>query len=406
MKTRKVEFVNQRGETLAGRLDLPEDEKPLAYALFAHCFTCGKNLKAITHLGRALTAEKLAVLRFDFSGIGESEGEFADSSFTSNIEDLLSAAAWLEREHQAPQLLIGHSFGGAAVLQAAARLPEVRAVVTIGAPYDPGHIRHLLPQNLDRTSADGAVEVAIGGRQFKIGRSFLDDLDEHQVDKRLAELKAALLVVHAPLDKVVGIDNAARIYQAAKHPKSFLGLDRADHLLSDTEDARFAGKMIGAWACRYLQVEPAPGIESEVVDNRVTVRTGKEGFYSELFANGHALVADEPTAFGGTDLGPSPYEYLLAALGACTTMTVQMYARRKKWPLESALVRLSHDKVHAQDCADCSTAEGKIDRFERELELLGPLDEEQRQRLLEIAERCPVHRTLHSAVEVKTRLRE
>lgn len=406
MKTLKVEFANSRGEILSGRLDLPEDEKPLAYALFAHCFTCGKNLKAITHIGRALTAEKFAVLRFDFSGVGDSEGDFEHSNFTANVEDLLSAAAWLTDKHQAPQLLIGHSFGGAAVLQAVQRLEGVRAVATIGAPFDPNHVRHLFSDALEEIETKGEAEVAIGGRRFNIGRSFLDDLDAQRVEERLAELKAALLVLHSPIDKVVGIDNAAQIYRAARHPKSFLSLDKADHLLNTESDARYAGSMIATWACRYLQIESEPGIESDVIDNRVTVRTGNEGFFSELFANGHSLVADEPTNYGGTDLGPSPYEYLLSALGACTTMTVQMYARRKKWPLESAVVRLTHEKIHARDCLSCEEKNGKIDRFDRELELQGDLDADQRQRLLEIAERCPVHRTLHATVEVVTRLKD
>jgi uncharacterized OsmC-like protein/alpha/beta superfamily hydrolase len=406
MKTIPVEFSNKRGEVLAGRLDLPEDERPLAYALFAHCFTCGKNLKAITHIGRALTAEKLAVLRFDFSGVGESEGDFSKSHFTSNVEDLLSAADWLATEYQSPQLLIGHSFGGAAVLQAAQQIKGVRAVATLAAPYDPNHVRHLFSQELENIEAKGEAEVSIAGRRFNISREFLDDLDAQRVETRLADLKAALLVLHSPIDKIVGIDNAAQIYRAAKHPKSFIGLDGADHLLSKGDDARYAGSMIAAWACRYLQLESKPGIKADVVDNRVTVRTGNQGFYTELFANGHALVADEPKTYGGTDLGPSPYEYLLSALGACTTMTVQMYAQRKKWPLDSAVVRLSHQKIHAVDCQSCEEKEGKIDRFERELELQGDLNDEQRQRLLEIAERCPVHRTLHATVEVVTRLKE
>jgi len=405
MKTRRVEFTNSRGETLSGRLDLPEDERPRAYALFAHCFTCGKNLKAINHIGRALTAEKLAILRFDFSGIGESEGDFSQTDFSSNVEDLLSAVAWLTQEYEAPQLLIGHSFGGAAVLQAAQRISGIKAVATIAAPYDPNHIRHLFSDKLEDIEVHGEAEVSVAGRKFNIARTFLDDLEAQQVEQGLSQLKAALLVLHSPVDKVVGIENAAQIYRAAKHPKSFLGLDTADHLLSHQDDARYAGRMIATWACRYLHLADEYGIDAEVIDNRVTVRTGKEGFYTELFANGHPLVADEPTAYGGTDLGPSPYEYLLSALGACTTMTVQMYARRKKWPLESAVVRLKHEKIHAEDCQSCAEKEGKIDRFEREIELQGELSADQRQRLLEIAERCPVHRTLHATVEVVTQLK-
>lgn len=406
MRSMKIVFANASGQQLAGRLDLPEDEQPIAYALFAHCFTCGKDIKAAAYLARALCREKIALLRFDFAGLGQSEGDFADTTLSGNVADLEAAAAYLSEHHQAPQLLIGHSFGGAAILHAARRLVGVRAVVTIAAPYDPQHVtRHLIPV-CDQIEAQGEAEISIGGRSITLRRSLLDDLSGSDPAEVIGNLDAALLVMHAPGDKVVSIDNAASIYLAAKHPKSFITLDTADHLLSDQQDARYAGSLIATWAKRYLAIEEHAGIESAVVDNRVTVRTGAEGFYSEIFANGHALVADEPKTYGGTDRGPSPYEYLLTALGACTTMTVQMYARRKGWPLQWAVTRLKHEKIHAQDCAECETADGKIDYFERELELVGTLDAEQRQRLLEIAEKCPVHKTLHGDVQVKTLLRE
>jgi len=405
MKSYNVKFPNAEGEQLSGRIDLPEDETPRAWALFAHCFTCGKNLKSSGLIARALTQEKIAVLRFDFTGLGGSEGDFSSSNFSSNVADLVAAAQWLAQEYQGPEILIGHSFGGAAALQAAALLPQIRAVATVAAPFDPEHVTHLFSNSLEQIKRDGAAQVNLAGRQFKIRQQFFVDLSSPQVEEQLGRLRAALLVLHSPLDQVVGIENAAKIYQAAKHPKSFISLDGADHLLSRDSDASYVGQMIASWACRYL-ADPAPaGIEAAVIDNRVTARTGAEGFFTELFANGHALTADEPLAYGGSNRGPTPYDYLLSALGACTSMTVQMYARRKNWPLQSAVVRLSHEKIHAEDCSRCEEKNGKIDRFSRELELIGELTAEQRQRLLEIAERCPVHKTLHATVEVVTQLK-
>jgi len=406
VKSRKLMFPNGDGQQLAAILDLPDDEQPIATALFAHCFTCGKNLKVAVHIARALCREKIAVLRFDFAGLGESEGEFAESNFSTNVNDLLSAARFLEQHHTAPALLVGHSLGGAAALRAAGELPSVRAVATLAAPFDPAHLLEQLGAQRETIEQLGAAEVDLAGRPFVLKRQLLADLQSQHPEKVIKGLKKALLVLHSPMDQIVGIENAAQIYRAARHPKSFVSLDRADHLLSDPDDAAYAGQMIATWACRYLEATPAPGIEQAVTDNRVTVRTGSEGFFTEMFANGHPLVADEPVADGGTNLGPTPYDYLLTALGACTSMTVQMYARRKGWPLETALVRLRHQKIHAEDCRNCETANGKVDQFERELELHGPLSEEQRQKLLEIAEKCPVHKTLHSEVEVLTTLRQ
>ncbi|HKI52071.1 MAG TPA: bifunctional alpha/beta hydrolase/OsmC family protein, partial [Geothermobacteraceae bacterium] len=404
MRSRKLTFPSSAGQQLAAILDLPEDEQPIATALFAHCFTCGKSLKVAVHIARALCREKIAVLRFDFAGLGESEGDFAESNFSSNVSDLLSAARYLEQEHMAPALLIGHSLGGAAVLRAAGEIPSVRAVATLAAPFDPAHLLEQLGAQRETIERLGAAEVDLAGRPFVIKQQLLADLQAQHPEAVIKGLKKALLVLHSPRDQMVGIENAAQIYRAAMHPKSFISLDRADHLLSNAADAGYAGQMIATWACRYLEVTPAPGIEQAVTDNRVTVRTSSEGFFTEMFANGHPLVADEPVADGGTNLGPTPYDYLLAALGACTSMTVQMYARRKGWPLETALVRLRHQKIHAEDCQSCETADGKIDQFERELALHGPLSEEQRQKLLEIAGKCPVHKTLHGEVEVLTTL--
>ncbi len=408
MNTKKVTFPNGRGEQLAARLELPDDEQPLAYALFAHCFTCSKDLKAAVHISRALSSRRIAVLRFDFTGLGESEGEFSATTFSSEVSDLAAAARFLEQEYAPPRLLIGHSLGGAAVLAAAAGIPSTAAVATIAAPFNPAGLRRLLGESVAQIEQEGEAAVRIGSRDFIIRKELLDDLEAQQPAETLRRLKAALLVMHSPRDLVVGIGNAADIYQAAPHPKSFVSLDPADHLLSDDKDSRYAGEMIAAWAGRYLALPEAPvsdRLPPEVIDNRVTARIGADGFRTELFANGFPLVADEPVTYGGTNEGPSPYEYLLAALGACTAMTVQMYARRKGWPLEEAVVRLSHQKIHAEDCRDCDEKERRIDRFVRELELIGGVDDEQRQRLLEIAEHCPVHRTLTGTIRIETTLR-
>jgi putative redox protein len=406
MKSLNISFLNSRNEKLSARLDLPEDEQPIAYALFAHCFTCTKNIKAAVNIAAALNREKIAVLRFDFTGLGQSEGDFADTNFTTNVADLVAAAKFLEREYQAPQIIIGHSLGGAAILQAAAKINSLKAVVSIAAPHDPGHVTHLFAMMRDQIENNGAAEVNLAGRRFTIKKQFLEDLEMQQLDTHIKELKTALLVMHSPRDTTVAIDNAAKIYQAAKHPKSFVSLDDADHLLLHEKDSLYVGMMIAAWSRRYIDIPEVKTSAEVVIDNRVTTSTDNQGFFTELFANGHAMMADEPKEYGGTDRGPSPYEYLLAALGACTSMTLQMYARHKKIPLERAVVRLSHQKIHAKDCGHCDATDGKIDRMEREVELIGALDDNQRQRLLEIAERCPVHKTLHSKVDIISKLKD
>jgi putative redox protein len=406
MKSLKVEFPNNRGDMLAARLELPEDEQPYAYALFAHCFTCTKNIKAAINIATALNREKIAVLRFDFTGLGQSEGDFAATNFTTNVADLIAAAEYLATHYQAPQILIGHSLGGAAVLQAAHQIPSIRAVATLAAPHDPKHVANHFAEVRSQIEVRGEAEVELAGRRFTVRKQFFEDLEMQHLDEYIHGLKAALLVLHSPRDTTVGIENAAKIYQAAKHPKSFISLDNADHLLMKETDSLYAGMMIAAWSRRYLDQPTRIEVDDFVTDNRVTARTDHNGFFTELFANGHALTADEPVVYGGTDRGPSPYEYLLAALGACTSMTLQIYARHKGLPLENAIVRLTHQKVHARDCEDCGADNGKIDQMVREIELVGDLDSGQRQRLLEIAERCPVHKTLHSEVMIVTHLND
>ncbi|MFQ5583590.1 MAG: alpha/beta fold hydrolase [Calditrichia bacterium] len=403
MRSEKLYFKNSEGEKLAARLDLPLDGKPKAYALFAHCFTCSKNLKAVSNINRALTREGIAVLRFDFTGLGESEGDFAETNFSSNVADLITAADFLKQQFAAPELLIGHSLGGAAVLQAAAKIKSCKAVATIGAPCDPVHVGHLLDSSREEIEAKGEAEIVLAGRKFTIKKQFLDDLEEKQMKSTIRNLKRALLILHSPIDNVVGIDNAAQIFQSALHPKSFVSLDKADHLLMAEDDSLYAGAVIAAWARKYIHLPLEEKKKVDLKDNRVIVETGS-GYFTEIMANGHPLIADEPVQVGGTDRGASPYELLLAALGACTSITLRMYADRKQWPVEKIIVRLKHQKIHAQDCGECESGSDRIDRMEREIELLGPLEADQRQRLLEIADKCPVHRTLHSEVVVDTKL--
>ncbi len=406
MSTHRIRFQNDRGIELAAHLDLPADGRPYAYALFAHCFTCSKNLKAVGHLTRAMTRAGYGVLRFDFTGLGQSKGDFSDTDFSSNIGDLESAAAWLAAEYEAPRLLVGHSLGGAAVLHAAQRLPSIRAVATVGAPYDPAHVRHLFSESEEEIRASGKANVSIGGRPFTIRKEFLDDLEAQDPERVIGDLDVAILIMHSPVDSIVGIDNAALIYKAAKHPKSFVSLDSADHLLSKEDDALYAGGVLSAWSRRYIEV-PTEEAGAAHGHRHVTVALDASRYRTEIVAGGHALVADEPESVGGTNRGPSPYDLLVAGLGACTAITLRMYADRKKWPLDDVRVHLVHDKVHAEDC-DCDAGDrmGKIDLVEREIELLGELTDDQRNRLLEIADRCPVHRSLtEGQVVVKTTLK-
>jgi len=402
----KVSFINDQGETLAGLLERPV-AAPLAYALFAHCFTCSKTIGAATRISRALAAQGFAVLRFDFTGLGNSEGDFANTNFSSNVRDLLSAAQHLKAQGHALDLLIGHSLGGAAVLAAAADLPDVKAVVTVGAPSDPGHIEKLLSEHAQTIETAGSATVEIGGRPFKIGKQFLDDIRNQPLTERIARLGKALLVMHSPVDNVVEIDQASKIFQAAKHPKSFISLDRADHLLNDPQDAQFAANVIAAWSTRYVIARSeAAADRPALAPGEVLVRETGAGFTNEVFTATHKLLADEPISAGGTDRGPDPYGLLLAALGACTSMTLRIYAQHKQLALTRVAVKLRHSKIYAQDCDDCETREGKLDQIEREIAIEGELDGDQRQRLLEIANKCPVHRTLTSEIRIRSRLVE
>jgi len=407
MRYENVTFLNRRGQRLAGRIDLPVDSDPIGFALYAHCFTCTKNLRAIGRITETLAHHGLATLRFDFAGLGDSEGIFADTNFSTSVEDYVAAARFLENEYSAPEIAIGHSLGGAVVLAASGDLDSVSAVVTIAAPADPEHIKTHIASDLETIRSAGVAQVELAGRQFTIRDQLLADLESHSLSDAIAGLRRPLLILHSPIDNTVGVENAASIFDAAKHPKSFVSLDGVDHLISDDQDAGYAAEVIASWASRYISGDLASHAQPDFVADApesVTVVRTEDGFKTEIIANGFPLTADEPLSVGGTNRGPTPYDYLLTALGACTSMTLRMYSDRKEWPLEAVSVRLTHRKVHTKDCEECESPTGYIDEITRTIELTGDLDDEQRARLLDIADRCPVHKTMHSEVLVNTTL--
>ncbi len=402
MPTTRFTFPGHAGHDLAARLDMPTGNH-LATAIFAHCFTCGKDILAARRIAARLASMGIAVLRFDFTGLGHSKGEFSNTDFTSNAQDLEAAAQALRERGMPPSMLIGHSLGGSAVLKAAPEIAGIKAVVTIGAPFDPGHVAHQFDAALPEIMSKGSAEVSLAGRPFRIGKQFVEDITKTALAESIAAFKGALLVLHGPRDATVSIDNASQIFLAAKHPKSFITLDDADHLLTNTADAEYAADTITTWARRYLPLRvPAPpiGVPEGIV--RVS-EADADGFLQDIQSGPkHHALADEPLAYGGTDKGMSPYGFLSSGLGACTAMTIRMYARRKGWPLAHVAVDVSHGKVHAQDAGD--TGAVKVDQFNREITLTGELDDAQRARLLEIADRCPVHKTLEKSSTVVTSL--
>jgi uncharacterized OsmC-like protein/pimeloyl-ACP methyl ester carboxylesterase len=400
----KVEFAGTFGDKLAARLELPSGA-PRAFALFAHCFSCSKDILAAGRISRRLAGAGIAVLRFDFTGLGNSEGDFANTNFSSNIDDLVRAAEFLTAEHSAPAILIGHSLGGAAVIAAAHRIASVKAIVTIGAPADADHVTAQFSDSVETIREHGEAEVSLGGRPFTIKKQFLDDIDGRMLEQSLSELKRSVLICHSPVDATVGVENASRLFTAAKHPKSFLSLDDADHLLSRTEDADHVADVVSAWVERYVGTEQKSTPPKAVKDGVVVQETGQGKFQSWVVNQDFVLLADEPQSVGGLGSGMTPYGFVSAGLAACTSMTIRMYADHKKIPLDKVTVTVVHNKSHVEDCESCEAGKSvKIDVFEKEIRLEGELSEEERQRLLEIGGRCPVHRTLHSEVKVRSRL--
>ena len=404
MNIQKVSFTNKDEEQLAGRLELPLDQNPHNFVIFAHCFTCTKNLTAVKNVGRALTDAGFGVLRFDFTGLGESEGDFENTNFSGNVDDLVEAASFLEKNYMAPTLIIGHSLGGAASIFAASKIKSIKAVAVINSPSHPSHVLHILKNSAHEITKNGKAKVNLGGVDFTIKKQFLDDLENKSLIDVVSSFKKALLILHSPQDTTVGIENAEEIYKAAHHPKSFVSLDGADHLLSKKEDSRYVGEVIAGWASRYVEIPV-----TEEIKSRSKVAASLEGddkFTTHLKLGDHYFIADEPLDFGGNNFGPSPYEFLSAGLAACTVMTIQMYARRKKWQIDNVTCHVNYSKEHALDCENCEEDSAKIDTFIREIKLKGNLSEEHKKKLLEIADKCPVHKTLKTNTQVKTRLIE
>ena len=394
----KIEFTGSGGDTLAGLLELP-DTPPLAFALFAHCFTCGKDVAAASRISRALLRHGYAVMRFDFTGLGNSDGDFANTNFSSNVQDLIAAADYLRNEHQAPSLLIGHSLGGTAVLNSASDVPECRGVVTIGSPADAQHVSKQFSCDIGKINAEGQATVDLAGRKFVIKKQFIDDIQTTNTDQ-IVNLGKALLVMHSPIDSIVSIKEAERIFVAAKHPKSFVSLDDADHLLSRASDSEYVADTIAAWASRFIPSERPAHVKTN--SGEVFITEKDHNFMLDVHSDTHHWIADEPTRVGGKNAGPDPYEHLLASVGTCTAMTVRMYAGRKKWPLDDVRVHISHAREHMTDCETCDEKPQQLDVIARELEFIGDLSDDQRKRLAEIADKCPVHKTLTGHLDIRT----
>ncbi len=402
MNIHKVSFTNKDQEQLAGRLELPATQKPHNYAVFAHCFTGSKNLTAVKTICRTLTQEGFGVLRFDFTGLGESEGDFENTNFSGNVNDLIEAANFLEQNYSAPTLIIGHSLGGAAAIFAASEIPSIQAVAVINSPSDPAHVTHLLKDSTEEITKNGKANVNVGGIEFTIKKQFLDDLQNKSLDDIVRNFRKALLILHSPQDTTVEVNNAEKIYKAAFHPKSFVSLDGANHLLTKKEDSRYVGEVIAGWAPRYVAIPQEEHVKSK---SKVAASLhAHEKYTTHLKLGDHYYTADEPTSFGGNNYGPSPYEFLSAGLASCTVMTLQMYARRKNWPLDDVVCHVNYTKEHMEDCEQCDDKSAKIDTFTREITLEGNLTSEQKEKLLQIADKCPVHKTLHTQTQIITKL--
>ncbi|MCH5598907.1 bifunctional alpha/beta hydrolase/OsmC family protein [Niabella ginsengisoli] len=402
MKKTQLEIINKKGNKLNAHLELPANQKPHSYAIFAHCFTCNSTFETVKNISRTLARYGFGVVRFDFMGLGHSEGDFAESHFSGNVDDLISVSDYLDEHFKAPSLLVGHSLGGAAAIVAASRLQNIKAVATIGAPASVSHAKRLFSEQVKNTEGNEPVEVTIEGRPFKINAEFVKDFDKTDLIDIVKSLRKPILIMHAPHDNSVGIENARELYHHAFHPKSFISLDDADHLLTKSKDSQYVGNMIGTWAQRYFDE-----VENEMLDpageQLVAHLNVKEDKFTTLMqTRKHSLIADEPASFGGDDLGPAPYDFLSAALASCSVLTVKLYAERKGWDLQEVYSYITYSKKHSDDLMLDVEKPGQIDHLSKKLKFIGDLTDEQRTRLTEVASKCPVHKTLTSKVIIET----
>ncbi|TXE19342.1 alpha/beta fold hydrolase [Psychroserpens burtonensis] len=404
MKNQKLKIENKKGHKLQAYLELPANQKPNYFAIFAHCFTCSSSLIAVRNISRALTNHGFGIVRFDFTGLGRSEGEFADSHFSANVDDLIAVSDFLKEHYEAPSLLVGHSLGGAAALVAASQLDHIKAVATVGAPSTISHVKHLFSHGIDDIKNKGRVEVNIGGRPFKIDEEFISDFDKTDLRAVVKALRKPLLILHSPTDTIVGIKNAEQLYNNAHHPKSFVTLDDADHLLSKTRDSSYAGEIIGAWVKRYFPQQENKMLDTAGEQLVAHLNLKEDNFTTTIQTAKHNFIADEPDSVGGDDFGPSPYDFLSAGLAACTVMTLKIYAERKKWDLQEVYAHITYSKKHSDDLMLDVDTPTRIDHLSKKLTFIGDLDESQRQRLKEIASKCPVHKTLQSEIIIDTEL--
>jgi len=398
MNTDRIKIINDKGNELATSIDFPNHQKPKQFALFAHCFTCTSQLNAVRNISQALNNKGIAVVRFDFTGLGKSGGNFADSHFEANVEDLLVVNKYITQHYQSPTLMIGHSLGGAAAIVAASKLDNIQAIVTIGTPADVQHVTKQYEEQGKDLGVDEEAKVVIGGRPFKISGEFVNGFKQHNLPETIKKLRKPILVMHSPIDEIVGINNAHEIYHNAKHPKSFVSLDNADHLLTKKEDSIYVGDIIASWASRYIDLSP---FETPNPNNHQLVahlNLLENNFTTFINTKNHGIIADEPKSVGGFDFGMSPFELVSAGLSACTAMTIKLYAERKKWDLQEVYAYVNHNK-------EIVDGESK-DVFSKSLSFIGNLDEGQRERLRDIASKCPVHRTLQQSSTIKTEMKD
>ncbi|GAB3646970.1 bifunctional alpha/beta hydrolase/OsmC family protein [Echinicola sediminis] len=404
MNRLQLKVRNKKGQALQAHLELPANQKPKHYAIFAHCFTCNSDLTAVRTISRALTTYGFGVVRFDFTGLGGSEGQFSESSFSANVSDLLAVNEFLKENYREAELLVGHSLGGAAVLVAASKLPAVSAITTIAAPASLGHVKHLISKQADNIPEEGEVQVTIGGRPFLINKDFIDDLDQTALSSIVKSLRKPLLIMHAPGDKTVGIENAEELYHQAFHPKSFITLDGADHLLTQRKDSDYVGRMIGAWSQRYFEEEDNSMLDRKGEQLVAHLDVENDEFTTRIQTSKHTFLSDEPTDVGGDGFGPSPYDFLSAALASCTVMTIKLYAERKGWDLKEVYAYITYSKKHSDDLKVDVEQPGNLDFLSKKLKFVGNLDKKQQEKLKEIASKCPVHRTLQTQTVIETEL--